>query len=94
MRSFVVAVSAVLLAAGVSATAASAHARCDGDFELVQGSWVATRTCQERVAQRIAHQMHRHISAHPSGPYEWSAEEFCRGNPDIEVSTFCAPYQD
>lgn len=94
MRSFVVAVSSVLLAIGICATAANARATCDGDFELVQGSWVATRTCQERVAERVSHRMHMHISQHPSGPNEWSAEEFCRGNPDIEVSTFCAEYKD
>jgi len=94
MRSFIIAVYAVLLTTTISVTTASAHAMCDGDFEFVQGSWVATRACQERVAERIAQRMHRHISEHPSGPYEWSPEEFCRGNPDIEVSTFCAPYQD
>jgi hypothetical protein len=95
MRSLdIAAVSVVLLAMGISATPASAYARCDGDFQFVQGSWVATRTCQERVAESISRRMHMHISQHPSGPNEWSAEEFCRGNPDIEVSTFCAEYKD
>lgn len=94
MRNLAVAVSFVLLAIGTIATAANARARCDGNFELVQGSWVATRACQEQVAERIARQTDRRISEHPSGPYEGSAEEFCRGNPNIEVSSFCAQYRD
>ncbi len=95
MRSLdIAAVSVVLLAMGISATPASAYARCDGDFQFVQGSWVATRTCQEQVVERISRRTDRRISEHPSGPYEGSAEEFCRGNPDIEVSTFCAEYKD
>jgi hypothetical protein len=94
MRSLFVAVSTVLLASGISATGASAHARCDGDFELINGSWSATRACQEHEAEKVSREMHMHISEHPSGRNEWSAEEFCRGNPDIRVSTFCASYKD
>lgn len=94
MRSLFVAVSAALLATGISVSSASAHARCDGDFELVHGSWVATRACQEHEAERVSRQMHMHISEHPSGGSEWSAEEFCRGNPDIRVATFCSSYRD
>jgi hypothetical protein len=94
MRSLFIAMSTALLASGMTAGAASAHSRCDGDFEMIHGSWVATRSCQEHEAEKVSRQMHMHISEHPSGGNEWSAEEFCRGNPDIRVATFCAAYKD
>jgi hypothetical protein len=93
MRNLFVAVSAVLLASAISGPA-GAHARCDGDFEMIHGSWVATRGCQLQEAKKIARQMHMRISQHPSGGNEESAEEFCRGNPDIRVATFCSSYKD
>jgi hypothetical protein len=94
MRRAYVAISISLLISAMTAGAASAHARCDGDFELVNGSWVATRECQRHEAEKVSREMHMHISRHPSASNEWSADEFCRGNPDIRVSTFCAAYRD
>jgi hypothetical protein len=94
MRSLFFAASMSLLVSGMIAGNANAHARCDGDFEFVDGSWVATRSCQLHEANKVAHEMHMRISRHPSGSNEESTEEFCRGNPDIRVSTLCAEYND
>lgn len=74
--------------------AASAHSRCDGDFQMIEGRWIATRACQQQAAERGADESHMHIARHPSGPNEESTEEFCRGNPDIRYSTLCAAYKD
>jgi hypothetical protein len=94
MRNLVVAISAALFASWMTAGAASAHSRCDGDFEMIEGSWIPTRACRRHEAEHVSEEMHMHISAHPSSANEWSAAEFCRGNPDIRVATFCAPYKD
>jgi hypothetical protein len=94
MRNLFLVVSVSLLVSGLIVGNASAHSRCDGDFELIHGSWVATRSCQLHEANKVAGEMHMHISRHPSGSNEESTEEFCRGNPDIRVSTLCAEYKD
>jgi hypothetical protein len=92
MRNLLFALSASLVVSVMGATAASAHSMCDGDFQFVDGRWVATRACQLNEAEKVSEERHMHISQHPSGPNEWSTEEFCRGNPDIRVSTLCAAY--
>lgn len=94
MRIPFVAIAVALLATVFCAGTASARSRCDGDFALIDGSWVATRACRKHEAEHVSNEMHMHISSHPSGGNEWSAEEFCRGNPDIRVETFCASYKD
>jgi hypothetical protein len=86
------AASASLLALGI-ATAASAHARCDGDFELVNGSWIATRYCQRQVAEHIANAEHSHITHHTVRSSDMTPEEFCRWNrANIETYTYCSSY--
>lgn len=77
------------------ANVASAQGRCDGDFELVHGSWVATRYCQRMVAERIANAEHAHITRHTVRPTDETPDEFCRWhNGEIETSTYCSSYND
>jgi len=77
------------------ATAASAQSQCDGDFELVNGSWVATRHCQRLVAEHIANKEHAHITRHTVRTGDMTPEEFCRWhNGEIETSTYCSSYND
>lgn len=92
MRNLLAALSASLFISIVGAAAASAHSMCDGDFQRIDGRWVATRNCQLSEAEKISEERHMRISRHPSGPNEWSVEEFCSGNPDIRVTTLCAAY--
>lgn len=94
MRSLSLAVPMLLLALGAIAGDASARSRCDGNFEFIHGSWIATPSCQMHEANKVARKMHKRLSEHPSGSNEESPTEFCRGNPDIRVSTFCAAYKD
>jgi hypothetical protein len=89
---FLLSISIILSVVGTAA--ASSHSRCDGDFQMIEGRWIATRACQRQTAERSAEESHMHIARHPSGPNEESTEEFCRGNPDIRYSTLCAAYKD
>lgn len=94
MSKVALAISISLLAFGISDTA-TAHQRCDGDFESVNGSWVATRYCQRQVANRIAHEEHMRVSQHTSGPNDMTPEEYCRWHAaDIRTQTYCSSYND
>jgi hypothetical protein len=84
----------LLLAAASTTSPAFARSRCDGDFEMVGGSWIATRRCQEHEAQRVARLYHKHISESISSSNDVSPDEFCRGNNDIRVSTYCSSWKD
>lgn len=83
-----------LLSTVAAISPALAQSRCDGDFELVRGSWIATTRCQQHEAEKVAREMHTHISDSPSSYNEQTPDEFCQGNNDIRVTTFCAPYKD
>lgn len=84
----------ILLSTIAAANPAFARSRCDGDFQMIDGSWIATRRCQEHEAEKVAREMHRHISESPSSYNDQTPDEFCRGNNDIRVSNFCAAYKD
>jgi hypothetical protein len=94
MRNLLAALSTSLVISVAGSAAASAHAMCDGDFQMIGSRWIATRTCQQRAADRGAEASHIHIARRPSGLNEESTEEFCRGNADIRYSTLCAAYKD
>jgi hypothetical protein len=86
-------ISISLLTLGM-ATQASAHVRCDGDFQYVHGSWISTPYCRELVAEHIARRQHTHIAEHASR-YSETPEEYCRWNgSNIETSTYCSEYND
>jgi hypothetical protein len=89
-----VAISISLLAFGIT-DAASAHSRCDGDFESVNGNWIATRYCQRQVANAIAHNEHMRVSQRPSRSNEMTPDEYCRWHAaDIRTQTYCSSYND
>jgi hypothetical protein len=93
MNKLVTAISISLLASGMT-TVASAHGRCDGDFQFIHGSWIATPYCQELVANRMARREHMRVSQHASR-YSETPDEYCRWhNAQIETSTFCSSYND
>jgi len=85
---------AFVLAASAALTSAQARSLCDGDFERTAGGWVATPRCQEHEAAKVAREMHQHLTDITSSPGDVTPDEFCRGNNDIRVSTFCAAYKD
>lgn len=94
MSKFSLAASVSLIVLGF-ATAASAHARCDGDFQLIHGSWIATRYCQRQVADHVARAEHTRITHHTVSSSDETPEEFCRWhNADIETYTYCSSYND
>jgi hypothetical protein len=94
MTRFCVTICFSLLAMGAIGDAANAHSRCDGDFELINGSWIATPHCQEAVAEAVARERHMHVSERPSRANEWTPEEFCRWAGDSRTSTYCLNYVD
>lgn len=84
-----------VLVLSVGGTAALAHSRCDGDFELSNGEWVATRHCQREAANEVARENHERISQHPTRPNEMTPDEFCRWNGhDIRTQPYCDSYRD
>lgn len=85
---------AALLSASAFATSAQAHATCDGDFEHTRDGWIATSRCQRHEAAKVAREQHRHLTSTTSSAWDVTPDEFCRGNNDIRVSTFCAAYKD
>jgi hypothetical protein len=85
---------ALLLATASTTSPALARSRCDGDFEMVGGSWIATRRCQEHEAEKVARQYHQHITESPVSRNDVTPDEFCRGNNDINVSTYCSSWKD
>lgn len=84
----------VLISGSALATSAQAHAICDGDFEHTRDGWIATSRCQRHEAARVAQEQHRHLTGRISSAWDVTPDEFCRGNNDIRVSTFCAAYKD
>jgi hypothetical protein len=94
MYKFPLAASISLLALGF-ATAASAHARCDGDFQSIHGNWVATRFCQRMEAEHVANEWHSHITRNTVRSTDMTPDEFCRWhNGEIETDTYCSSYND
>ncbi len=85
---------ALVLATSAAMTSAQARSLCDGDFERTAGGWVSTPRCQEHEAAMVAREMHQHLTDSTSSPRDVTPDEFCRGNNDIRVSTFCAAYKD
>jgi hypothetical protein len=83
-----------VLATSSALTSVQARSLCDGDFERTGGGWLATTRCQEYEAARVAREMHQHLTDRTLSPRDVTPEEFCRGNNDIRVSTFCASYKD
>jgi hypothetical protein len=92
MRSLFLSASMSLLVSSMTAGNANAHSRCDGGFELIHGRWIATRSCELVEANKVARERNMRVSEHPSNYNEETPEEFCRGNPDIRVTTLCAGY--
>jgi hypothetical protein len=78
-----------------SGSAAAAYRHCDDmGFARVHGSWILDPDCQANVAAQVARDRHEKYSAAKLASSPAAADEFCRGENDIRVSTFCAAYQD
>ena len=82
------------ISTSVAMTSAQARSLCDGDFERTASGWISTPRCQEYEAARVAREMHQRLTDSTASPNDVTPDEFCRGNNDIRVSTFCAAYKD
>lgn len=93
MNHFIVAIGAgVLIGAGVALAPFPAFAaRCDGDFELVRGSWVSTPYCRAvQIAEVARESGMQDVSAAKLLRHRAFAEEVCRFlHSDIRVHPAC-----
>lgn len=90
-----VALLASLVALGAAAGAANAQGACSGDFENVDGNWIATKYCQRVQANRIAGREGMRITSHPVLARDETPGQFCRFHvDDIRTSTYCSEYND
>jgi hypothetical protein len=86
--------SRFVLAFAVSLACASsasyAGARCDGDFELVRGSWVSTRYCRAAQIASVAREVGIRVSPETIMRSPAKADEICRFiGSDIRVQPAC-----
>jgi hypothetical protein len=84
-----------LLALGAAAGAANAQGTCSGDFENVDGNWIATKYCQRDHARHVAAMEGSHLTSHPVMARDETPGQFCRFHVnDIRTSTYCSEYND
>jgi hypothetical protein len=85
------AVASCLVLAALASTAEARHLpRCDGDFQFVRGSWVATPYCRADQIARVAREVGMHTSAEALLAHPADAEEVCRFlGPDARVHPAC-----
>ena len=65
-------------------------ARCDGNFQLVRGSWVSTRYCRAVEIAKVARESGWNVSAETLLRHPSRAEEVCRFiDSDIRAHPAC-----
>jgi hypothetical protein len=73
-----------------ASTSSYAGARCDGDFELVRGSWVSTRYCRAAQIASVAREVGIRVSPETIMRSPAKADEVCRFiGSDIRVQPAC-----
>ncbi len=73
-----------------SVPSAQARPRCDGDFQLVRGSWVSSPYCRADQIASVAREMGIRASAETLLEHPARAEELCRIlRADIRVHPAC-----
>ena len=63
-------------------------------YFAVSISLLAVGAFGDAASASVARQRHVLVSEQSTQSDKVSPDEFCRGNADIEVSTYCAPYRD
>jgi len=84
----------LILAAGLGFAGhpvdAASRPRCDGDFQLVRGSWVSTRYCRAAQIAAVARESGMMVSTEEILRSRSRAEEACRFvGADIRVQPAC-----
>jgi hypothetical protein len=87
---------ALALAVGLPALApatATAKIRCDGAYQIVDGSAIATPYCGDNYLAQVANSYGSRVSARAIRNNPSTKQEVCRlvGH-DIRVQDICAPY--
>ncbi len=81
---------AFVVALTLVAQSAEARPRCDGDFQLIRGSWVSSPYCRADQIASVAREMGIRASAETLLEHPARAEELCRFlKSDIRVHPAC-----
>lgn len=69
----------LILIVGLALLPSAGHAaRCDGDYQLVRGSWVSTRYCRAVEIAKVARESGMDVSPETLLRHPSRAEEVCR----------------
>ena len=81
----------LVFVAGLALPSTSVYAaHCDGDFQLVRGSWVATPYCRAAQIASVAREFGIHVSAETILRHPGRQEELCRFlDSDFRVHPAC-----
>ncbi|CFX06163.1 exported protein of unknown function [Candidatus Filomicrobium marinum] len=92
-KSTLVLACAATLPIFAAATPAAAKIRCDGAYQIVNGSLIATPYCGDNYLASVAQSYGSHVSARAIRNNPSKKEEVCRlvGH-DTRVQDICAPY--
>ena len=95
MRTTLTIASVSLLLSVGAAYGGSTQHKCDGDFAMVHGQWIATPECQHAVARAVANESDMRISTDQAPDDEATSEELCRwAAGDIRTTPYCSAYKD
>jgi hypothetical protein len=70
----------------LSATPAAAHIVCQGDFQKVQGSWIATPYCSDHHIARFARKEGENVTGRQVRSNSLLKDELCQGSPGLAAA--------
>jgi len=70
----------------LSATPAAADVICQGDFQKVEGNWIATPYCSDHHIAMFADREGRHVTTSQIENHPLLKEEICDGSRGLEAS--------
>lgn len=70
----------------LSATPAAAEVVCHGDFQKIEGNWIATPFCSDHHIARFADREGYHVTTSQIEGHSLLKEEVCDGNRGLEAS--------
>jgi hypothetical protein len=70
----------------LSATPAAANVTCHGDFQKVEGNWIATPYCSDHHIAKFADREGLHVTTSQIEKNSLLKEEICDGSRGLEAS--------
>jgi hypothetical protein len=95
MRTILTIASVSLLLSVGAAYGGNALSKCDGDFAMIHGQWIATPACQHAAARAVVSETDIRIPTDRAPGDEATSAELCRrAAGDIRTATYCSEYND